>query len=218
MVVCSCALSYAQSQDMEMNLRHTLICDRTFDKILRSKTRWQQEAVIQASTQCNGIFFSHIQLPTIFSAIVPSGYARAESGGEQRITKKRPFFGTVKEAESLCKVQRNTDKDTIRVEIDLADSGLEYMPGDALGIHASNAPQVGTPLLGKEAPTCCCDEHFIFGTLLIEARRLNLLDETTPLLLSPGLMGVLGIEQNVESACVLACLTIPWCPGGMCQR
>lgn len=45
-------------------------------------------------------------------------------------------------AEGLCKIKSSADKDTIRVEIDVGESGLEYDPGDALGIYASNAPEV----------------------------------------------------------------------------
>jgi sulfite reductase alpha subunit-like flavoprotein len=33
-----------------------------------------------------------------------------------------------------------------RVEIDLGDSGLEYTPGDALGVWPHNCPQVGGSL------------------------------------------------------------------------
>ena len=33
-------------------------------------------------------------------------------------------------------------QDTVRVEIDLADSGLSYEPGDALGIYAQNSTEV----------------------------------------------------------------------------
>ena len=51
--------------------------------------------------------------------------------------------------EGLCNIRSPGDKDTIRVEIDLGDSGLEYIPGDALGIYASNAPEVG------RLPVCC---------------------------------------------------------------
>lgn len=61
------------------------------------------------------------------------------------MSKNRPLFGTVVEVEGLCNVQTAADKDTVRVEIDLGDSGLEYTPGDALGIHASNAPEVDPP-------------------------------------------------------------------------
>jgi sulfite reductase alpha subunit-like flavoprotein len=31
----------------------------------------------------------------------------------------------------------------VRLELDLGDSGLQYAPGDALGIYPRNAPKVG---------------------------------------------------------------------------
>ena len=53
--------------------------------------------------------------------------------------------------ESLCRLQplhTAEQKDTVRVDLDLGDSGLAYTPGDALGIYPLNCPQV--------APPSCC--------------------------------------------------------------
>lgn len=36
----------------------------------------------------------------------------------------------------------------VRVQVDLGDSGLTYLPGDALGVWPYNEPQVGTGALG----------------------------------------------------------------------
>ena len=61
----------------------------------------------------------------------------------------RPYWATVTEVESLCTITHPDDRDTVRVELDLGESGLRYTPGDALGIHPLNSPQVssmGTPL------------------------------------------------------------------------
>lgn len=44
--------------------------------------------------------------------------------------------------QGLCEVASAEDKNTYRVELDLGDSGLEYVPGDALGIYPQNAPEV----------------------------------------------------------------------------
>ena len=46
-------------------------------------------------------------------------------------------------SEGLCNITQVDDKDTIRVEIDLGDSGLTYQPGDALGILPLNSYEVG---------------------------------------------------------------------------
>ena len=78
-----------------------------------------------------------------------AGFAAAGAGQHSRIGRNRPFQGTVVAVEGLCNIRSPDDKDTIRVEIDLGDSGLEYTPGDALGTYASNAPAVGC------TPVCC---------------------------------------------------------------
>ena len=50
-------------------------------------------------------------------------------------------MGRVVAVEGLCTLAAADDKNTVRVEIDLGDSGLEYAPGDALGVWPSNCPQ-----------------------------------------------------------------------------
>lgn len=62
----------------------------------------------------------------------------------KRWGKKRPFFGEVVAVEGLCQLASSDDKDTIRVEIDLGESGLQYTPGDALGVYPLNCTQVRT--------------------------------------------------------------------------
>lgn len=52
-------------------------------------------------------------------------------------------MGRVVALEGLCTLASADDKNTVRVEVDLGDSGLEYAPGDALGVWPSNCPQVG---------------------------------------------------------------------------
>lgn len=52
-------------------------------------------------------------------------------------------MGHVVAVEGLCTLASADDKNTIRVEVDLGESGLEYVPGDALGVWPSNSPQVG---------------------------------------------------------------------------
>ena len=43
---------------------------------------------------------------------------------------------------SLIQVSGKDDKNTFRVEFDLGDSGLAYLPGDALGIYPTNSTKV----------------------------------------------------------------------------
>lgn len=56
----------------------------------------------------------------------------------------RPYWATVTAIESLCTITHPDDRDTVRVEIDLGDSGLRYSPGDALGVHPLNSSQVSS--------------------------------------------------------------------------
>jgi sulfite reductase (NADPH) flavoprotein alpha-component len=55
-------------------------------------------------------------------------------------------MGRVVAVEGLCTLSAADDKNTVRVEVDLGDSGLRYTPGDALGVWPSNCPQVGGSL------------------------------------------------------------------------
>ena len=71
--------------------------------------------------------------------------------------------------EGLCDIRSPDDKDTIRVEIDLGDSGLEYTPGDALGIYASNAPEVG------RTPACCSMQRSVAAEKLLREDERNTL-------------------------------------------
>ena len=60
----------------------------------------------------------------------------------KRWSKNRPYPGMIVAIEGLCTVRGADDKDTVRVEIDVGDSGLAYNPGDALGIYPRNCPEV----------------------------------------------------------------------------
>ena len=60
----------------------------------------------------------------------------------KRWGKARPYYGRVLAIDGLCTIRTADDKDTIRVELDLGDSGLTYQPGDALGIYPCNSPKV----------------------------------------------------------------------------
>lgn len=59
----------------------------------------------------------------------------------KRWSKSRPYYGTIVAVQGLCTIRSADDKDTFRVELDLGDSGLAYVPGDALGIYPTNCPE-----------------------------------------------------------------------------
>ena len=73
----------------------------------------------------------------------PAGSAPAVAPKPKVWGKKRPFPAAVVAREGLCHISSKDDKDTVRVELDLGDSGLQYTPGDALGIYPTNCPEVG---------------------------------------------------------------------------
>ena len=71
-----------------------------------------------------------------------AGEPKQAAPKQRRWGKSRPYFGTIVASQGLCNIASKDDKDTIRVEIDLGDSGLTYTPGDALGILPLNCPEV----------------------------------------------------------------------------
>lgn len=79
---------------------------------------------------------------TLCSTGVTSSANTCGDNKPKRWGKSRPFYGRTVAVEGLCQLASADDKDTIRVEIDLADSGLQYTPGDALGVYPLNCPQV----------------------------------------------------------------------------
>ena len=79
---------------------------------------------------------------------------------QKRWGKSRPYFGTIIASQGLCNIASKDDKDTIRVEVDLGDSGLSYTPGDALGIIPLNCHEVASLPLQKDAQFIFCrSEH-----------------------------------------------------------
>lgn len=69
----------------------------------------------------------------------------------KRWGKSRPYPATVVAVEGLCAITDKDDKNTMRLELDLGDSGLSYLPGDALGIWPSNGEQYVDELMAALA-------------------------------------------------------------------
>ncbi|KAG2448381.1 hypothetical protein HYH02_006963 [Chlamydomonas schloesseri] len=72
-------------------------------------------------------------------AVGDSGAAKAAA--PKKWGKSRPYFATVLALEGLCTLSGPDDKNTVRMELDLGDSGISYLPGDALGLYPTNQPQ-----------------------------------------------------------------------------
>eukprot|EP00887_Chlorella_sp_A99_P003434 scaffold7.g3434.t1 len=75
-------------------------------------------------------------------AALPPDAPDAEAS-ERRWGRARPYVGAVVALEGLCTLASADDKNTWRVEIDLGDSGLEYQPGDALGVVEDLLAELG---------------------------------------------------------------------------
>lgn len=81
-----------------------------------------------------------IQLPSEKNGS-SNGLAVAESkGSEPTFSRKNPF--AAKLVESRCLNKEGSAKDTRHVVIDLADSGLKYNVGDALGVYPANSSEL----------------------------------------------------------------------------
>ncbi|AVR44254.1 assimilatory sulfite reductase (NADPH) flavoprotein subunit [Christiangramia fulva] len=59
---------------------------------------------------------------------------------EQKYSRKNPFEATILEKVRLN--GRGSSKETIHLELDLEGSGLQYEPGDALGVFGANPPSL----------------------------------------------------------------------------
>ncbi len=60
------------------------------------------------------------------------------NNNQNSYSKSRPYLAEIIGVSSLCSITGSDDKNTIRIDIDLGDSTLTYMPGDSLGIWPQN--------------------------------------------------------------------------------
>lgn len=87
----------------------------------------------------------------VLGRLEPVGNARvaikavAQAAADSAYSKKNPYPATL--LENLRLTGRGSTKDVRHIELSLADSGLRYEPGDALGVVASNWPQRVADLL-----------------------------------------------------------------------
>lgn len=93
------------------------------------------------------------------AAAAANGDAHA-AAAKKKYTRSHPYLATVTQVRGLCTLREKDDKDTVLVELDLGDSGLEYLPGDALGIVPRNCSRKVGELLAawgkdgeEEVPT-----------------------------------------------------------------
>ncbi len=74
---------------------------------------------------------------TTATAIAVTGNGQAQNSQPQ-YTRKNPFEATILEKINLN--GKGSSKETIHLELDLGGSGLNYEPGDALGVYGANPP------------------------------------------------------------------------------
>jgi sulfite reductase (NADPH) flavoprotein alpha-component len=74
------------------------------------------------------------------ATLPPAQAAEAESSqsARPRYSKKHPFLAEVLTSQPLN--GRDSDKQTLHLELSLEESGLEYLPGDAVGVVPQNDP------------------------------------------------------------------------------
>jgi sulfite reductase (NADPH) flavoprotein alpha-component len=86
---------------------------------------------------------------TVPSAAVSAASAKSATSASAAFDKKNPFQAAV--IDNIVLTGRGSTKETRHIELSLADSGLTYQPGDALGVVPRNDPAVVTTLLDQLA-------------------------------------------------------------------
>ena len=71
--------------------------------------------------------------------------ATVEAQAAQVWTREQPFTASLSVRQKIT--ARNAEKDVEHIEIDLSDSGIQYQPGDALGVWPVNAPDLVSEIL-----------------------------------------------------------------------
>lgn len=112
----------------------------------------------------------------------PATEAVAKSTTKSSYDRKHPFPAAVLTKQQLN--GRGSDKETWHIELSLEDSGLQYQPGDALGVYPQNDPQLVDELmtaLGFTADTRVDvdNQEQSLGDVLLHHREITLL--TRPL-------------------------------------
>lgn len=102
--------------------------------------------------------------------------AAAVAAASNQYSKKNPFAATL--SESLKITGRDSVKDIRHIEISLEDSGIEYRPGDALGVWFLNDTALVQELLtlvgvDASATVSVKDESFDITTALVEKLELT---------------------------------------------
>lgn len=98
-------------------------------------SEWQQQALAK---------FEPL-LKAATTAPVASSQVAAADGHQSQYHKQHPFVAELSVNQKIT--GRHSTKDVRHIEISLADSGLTYQPGDALGVYFQNDPALVSALL-----------------------------------------------------------------------
>lgn len=111
--------------------------------------------------------------------------SRSPSASGSLYSRTNPFMAEMTVKYCLTQLGQAEDKEIIHVELDLADSGLEYTAGDAVGIVPENNPAEVDALLrawgrsGKErifSPAECSLRETLIADFDLKAVKTSLLD------------------------------------------
>ena len=98
---------------------------------------WAQEALAK--------FQPLLQQSAVGSNAALAHTAGSTAGAVSLYSKQQPFAAELSVNQKIT--GRSSTKDVRHIEISLADSGLTYQPGDALGVYFNNDPAVVTAIL-----------------------------------------------------------------------
>ncbi|PAR26599.1 assimilatory sulfite reductase (NADPH) flavoprotein subunit [Vibrio metoecus] len=101
-----------------------------------------QAAATQWRTQVLSILKDELTGAAAVTSVAASAVSQT---AESHYSKAQPYTASLSTSQKIT--GRDSGKDVRHIEIDLADSGITYQPGDALGVWYENRPQLVDALL-----------------------------------------------------------------------
>nr|WP_176466147.1 assimilatory sulfite reductase (NADPH) flavoprotein subunit [Vibrio metoecus] len=101
-----------------------------------------QAAATQWRTQVLSILKDELTGAAAVTSVAASAVSQT---AESHYSKEQPYTASLSTSQKIT--GRDSGKDVHHIEIDLADSGITYQPGDALGVWYENRPQLVDALL-----------------------------------------------------------------------
>ncbi|GAB2912192.1 assimilatory sulfite reductase (NADPH) flavoprotein subunit [Rheinheimera gaetbuli] len=135
---------------------------------------WSNELVSKLEPELNASATPSAQV--IAWPRVDSPGADITSGSVSQYSKQQPFAAELYTNQKIT--GRDSTKDVRHIEISLADSGLTYQPGDALGVYFLNDPALVRELLlltaiARDTPVTLSDDKLTVEQALTEQLELT---------------------------------------------